>query len=239
VSPPESTPEVEAVAALILDLDGVVTDTAVQHAASWHRLLADLDLPFDEVAYERTRGRSRTDSLELLLAGAIGAGGDPTVVASLDRHALLERKNDLYRAAVAGLAASDVLPGARELVVAARDRGLRTAIGSSSRNAREVVAQLGLAPLFDVIADGHAGAPKPAPDIFLAAAAALGLAPAVCVVIEDAAAGVDAARAAGMRCVGVGPADRVGHADLLVATTAELDLDGVLQVTHSAGGPVA
>jgi beta-phosphoglucomutase len=206
--------------ALILDLDGVVTDTAVQHEAAWRSSLKEAGVAFEQAAYERTRGRDRADSLRELL-------GD---VAMDDARfsALLERKDAAYRDALSSLGAEDVLPGVAALLTAARGAGLSIAIGSSSRNARRVLDQLGIAGDFDAIADGSSGAAKPAPDIFLAAAAMLGVVPQRCVVVEDAASGVDAALAAGMRVIGVGPAERVGHAHARVARTADLDVRLVL-----------
>jgi len=207
---------------LVLDLDGVVTDTAEQHAAAWREVLEQAGLPFHAEAYERTRGRSRADSLRELL----GHREVDTAVFS----AMLERKDAAYLAALDSLDAGDVLPGVSELILAARSHGLAVAIGSSSRNAHRVLDQLGIASLFDAVADGTSGTAKPAPDIFLAAADMLGVDPRQCVVIEDAASGVDAARAAGMWTIGVGPADRVGHAHARVADTEALRLDLILDL---------
>ncbi len=208
--------------ALILDLDGVVTDTAVAHAAAWRELLHEAGLPFDPAAYERTRGLSRADSLRELL------GAHPVEQAVFD--AMLERKDAAYLAALGDLGPDDVLPGVAELIAAARAHGILIAIGSSSRNTHRVLAQLGITGLFDAVADGTSGAAKPAPDIFLAAARMLGAEPTACVVVEDAASGVDAALAAGMRVIGVGPAERVGHADARVPDTAALRLELVLDL---------
>ena len=213
--------------ALLLDLDGVVTDTARAHEAAWRATLAAHGLPFDPAAYARTRGRSRADSLRELLADH--------EVPPATFEAVLAEKDAAYRAALADLGAGDVLPGAAELVAAARARGWPVAIASSSRNARLVLDRLGLADRFDAVADGTAGAPKPAPDIFLAAATAVGVDPAACVAVDDGGAGVDAALAAGMHVVGVGPADEVGHAHLRAATTAELDLDRIVAGLAEAG----
>jgi beta-phosphoglucomutase len=208
--------------ALILDLDGVVTDTAVQHATAWRDVLEQAGLPFDAAAYERTRGRSRADSLRELL-------GDRPVDAGAF-SAMIERKDAAYLAALDSLDARDVLPGVRELILAARSHGLNVAIGSSSRNAHRVLAQLGITSLFDAVADGTSGAAKPAPDIFLAAARMLSVDPSDCVVIEDAASGIDAALAAGMWTIGVGPEERVGHAHVRVDDTAALRLGPVLDL---------
>jgi len=112
-----------------------------------------------------------------------------------------------------------------DLLLAAEKRHWKVAIGSSSLNATRVLDRIGITDLFDAVADGSTGPPKPAPDIFLAAARMLGVEPAVCVVVEDAASGVDAAIAAGMRVIGVGPIERVGRAHVRVDSTAGLVLD--------------
>jgi beta-phosphoglucomutase len=216
-------------AALILDLDGVVTDTAVQHATAWRDLLLEAGLPFDEAAYERTRGLSRADSLRELLAGR--------PIDAADFTAMLTRKDDAYLAALDTLGPHDVLPGIMELVTSARAHGVPLAIGSSSRNSHRVLSQLGIVELFDAVADGSTGRAKPAPDIFLAAARMLGVEPSSCVVIEDAAAGIAAARAAGMRVIGVGPPERVGDADRRVHDTSALDLALVLDLLAQPPGP--
>jgi HAD superfamily hydrolase (TIGR01509 family) len=142
---------------------------------------------------------------------------------------MMARKNATYVASLASLRPEDALPGARALVDGARARGLCTAIASSSRNARTVLAALGMVESFDAIADGASvERAKPAPDLFLHAAALLDVAPGACVVLEDARSGVDAALAAGMRAVGVGPAERVGHAHLRYDSVADVDLDEIL-----------
>ncbi len=203
---------------LILDLDGVVTDTAELHFRAWARLATDEGLAFDRRVNDELRGLSRVDSLRVLL-------GD-RVVEPREFERMLADKNRHYVSSLATLSAADLLPGAGELVVEARARGWLVAIGSSSRNAPEVLGRLGLADAFDAVADGNTVTQaKPAPDVFLAAARMLGVEPDRCVVVEDAASGVDAALAAGMAVVGVGPPDRVGHAHVCVAATADVDLD--------------
>ncbi len=100
---------------------------------------------------------------------------------------------------------------------------MKIAIGSASKNARTVIDRLGIGAFIDAIADGDSvQRPKPAPDIFQYAATQLKLAPANCVVIEDAAVGIEAAIAAGMWSVGIGPQERVGAANIVLP-----DLDGV------------
>lgn len=116
----------------------------------------------------------------------------------------------------------DLLPGARELLEGIRAAGLKTALGSASRNAGEVIDRLGIRALFDAVTDGYSvPRQKPAPDLFLHAAWQLGIQPRLCVVVEDAAAGIEAARVGGFRTVGIGPAERVGAAEVVLP-----DLDG-------------
>jgi beta-phosphoglucomutase len=223
-------PAAPAPTALILDLDGVVTDTAAQHETAWRTTLESHGVPFLPAAYEATRGRSRSDSLRILL-------GEHTIDADTVAT-LLAEKDARYVAALEGLALRDVLPGIIDLLLAAESRGWKVAIGSSSRNAALVLDRLGVTDLFDAVADGASGAAKPAPDIFLAAARLLGVDPAACIVVEDAASGVDAGLAAGMRVIGVGPEERVGHAHVRVPTTRELVLDE-LEASLVAASPGA
>ncbi|TVR33042.1 MAG: beta-phosphoglucomutase [Nitriliruptor sp.] len=207
--------------AVIFDLDGVLTDTAEFHYLAWQQLADAEGLPFDREANEQLRGVSRRDSLLLLL-------GDREV--DQDHFDdMMERKNELYLTSLERMGPQDALPGAVALVIDAKRRGMKVAIGSSSKNAPFVLDRLGLTGLFDAIADGNSVQDaKPAPDLFLAAAQMLDLAPDACIVIEDAESGVDAALAAGMTAVGIGPKARVGHAHHRFLTTADVDLARIL-----------
>jgi beta-phosphoglucomutase len=214
--------------AFIFDLDGVITDTAEYHYRAWKRLAADEGLPFTRQDNEALRGVSRRESLRLLLKGR--AYPEETI------QALMARKNGYYRESLKAITPQAVLPGARELLEEIRAAGLKTALGSASKNARDVVQRLGLQASFDVIADGSSvERQKPAPDLFLYAAHRLGLPPAACVVVEDAAAGIEAARAGGFRSVGLGPHDRVGAAEAVFPGLAGVHLPDILRALESAG----
>ncbi len=201
--------------AVIFDLDGVLTDTAEYHYQAWQRLADEEGLPFDRTVNEQLRGVSRRRSLELLLAGRS--------VSPEQFQDMLERKNRYYRELLQRLSPEDLLPGALALVRSLREAGVKVAIGTVSKNAPLIVERLGLDREVDLVADGHSvDRSKPAPDIFLYAALHLGVPPDRCVVVEDAAAGIDAALAAGMWTVGLGPETRVGHAHVRFS-----DLEGV------------
>ncbi|WP_083441727.1 beta-phosphoglucomutase [Nitriliruptor alkaliphilus] len=207
--------------AVIFDLDGVLTDTAEFHYRAWQELADAEGLPFDRQANEALRGVSRADSLRLVLAGR--------EVDEATFARMMAEKNERYVELLADMSPDDLLPGALELVEACRDRGLKLAIGSSSKNAPMVLDALEITDRFDAIADGSTvEVAKPAPDLFLAAARSLDVEPATCAVVEDAEAGVDAALAAGMLAVGIGPAERVGHAHLRYPSTADVDLETIL-----------
>ncbi len=193
---------------VIFDLDGVLTDTSEFHYRGWKQLADEQGIPFDRLANERLRGLSRRDSLLLLL------GERQLTEAELQE--MMARKNSYYEKFIQSLTSADLLPGAGALLDELRGAGVKVAIGSSSKNARTVIQRLGIADQVEAIADGYSvERPKPAPDVFLHAAKQLGLEPAQCLVVEDAAAGVEAALAAGMWVVGLGPVERVGAAHVV------------------------
>lgn len=208
------------IAAVLFDLDGVLSDTSEAHYLAWKRLTKEEGIEFDRTRNEALRGVGRGESVDLILAGRR--------MSAERRSEMMERKNRYYRELLAARP-PELLPGALSALDAARRRGLRTAIVSSSRNARQIVLALGIADLFDHVSDGNSVTnAKPAPDLFLHAAAALGVPIGRCLVVEDAESGVAAAKAAGAKVIGIGPAERVGAADLLFDSTAALDLDTVL-----------
>ncbi len=215
--------------AVIFDLDGVLTETAEYHYLGWQRLADEEGLSFDRGANEALRGLSRDESLKALL-------GDRQVdQATFDE--MMARKNGYYVESLKDMSPADLLPGAVSLVIDAKRRGMQVAIGSSSKNARFVLDKLEITGLFDAIADGHTvERAKPAPDLFLAAAEMVGVPPAECIVIEDAAAGVDAALSAGMLAVGIGPEERVGHAHHRFAATRDVDLTVIRQPVEERVG---
>ena len=209
--------------AALFDLDGVRVDSARLHFVAWKRIADELGIAFTEHDNEALKGVDRLGSLDLILA----LGGRTLDDAA--RLATAERKNGYYVEALATMGKGDILPGAETLVAEARAAGLKLAVASASRNATAVLDRVGLLGAFDHVADaGKVARSKPAPDIFLACAEALEVAPLECVGFEDAAAGVAAINAAGMMSVGIGDPAILGEAKLVFPSTAAVNLDRVL-----------
>jgi len=209
----KSSAHVPNIQGVIFDLDGVLTETAEYHYRGWQRLADEEGIPFDRQANEAMRGLSRQDSLLQML-------GDRSRTQE-QLQEMMERKNRYYLEFIKDVSPADLLPGAVELLDELRSAGIKVAIGSASKNAQEVIQRLGVGDRVDTISDGYSVTrSKPAPDLFLHAAAQLGLAPEHCVVVEDAASGVEAALAAGMWAVGLGPVERVGAAHVVLPSLA-------------------
>ncbi|WP_069659798.1 beta-phosphoglucomutase [Arcticibacter eurypsychrophilus] len=205
------------ITACIFDLDGVIVDTAVYHYRAWKRLANELGFDFTEEDNEKLKGISRVKSLELIL----GWGGIEKT--ETEREELASRKNTWYVEMIQSMRPDEILPGAKEFLQEMKAAGLKTALGSASKNSGLILERTGLLPLFDVLVDGnHVSASKPNPQVFLKGAEALGIEPANCVVFEDAVAGVEAAIAAGMKVVGIGSAEVLNRADLVVKGLFEI-----------------
>jgi len=206
----------------IFDLDGVITDTAELHYLAWKNLADSMRWAFDREVNEKLRGVSRMDSINIIKEHNGAAVSDEKLVE------LATLKNDLYVESLNQMTPSDYLPGAQELLNLLRKEGFLVALGSASKNSAKVLTQLGAKKYFDVIGDGNSvSKSKPAPDIFLYGAEKLGLEPDECIVYEDAESGVDAARSGGFHSVGIGPEERVGHADVRFDTMKEATLYAV------------
>jgi beta-phosphoglucomutase len=205
--------------ACIFDLDGVIVDTAKYHYIAWKRLANEMGFDFTAEQNELLKGLSRTRSLEIILE----IGG---VQKSAEEQAVLaKRKNDWYVDMIRHMQPDEVLPGAREFLESLREAGVKTALGSASKNAGTILEKVGLAALFDVVVDGNAvTASKPDPEVFLKGAAGLQADPAYCIVFEDAVAGIQAAKAGGMKAVGIGSADVLLDADMIVSGLGDMSL---------------
>jgi len=194
----------KTIKAVIFDLDGVIVSTDEFHFQAWKRLADSLGIPFGRESNDRLRGVSRMESLEIVLEKA-------SKRYSLDeKREMAERKNTHFRELLKKLSPSDILPGVVDLIKTLKERQVKIAIGSSSKNARAILRAVGLEGEFEVITDGnHITRSKPDPEVFTITARRLGIAPEECLVVEDAEAGVGAALAAGMSVLAIGAA--AGH----------------------------
>lgn len=197
--------------ACIFDLDGVIVDTAVYHYKAWKRLAAEMGFDFTEHDNERLKGVSRMRSLEIILE----IGGVTKTEA--EKEELADRKNRWYVDMINQMQPDEVLPGAREFVQACRNAGIKTALGSASKNSMTILNKIGMVDLFDAIIDGNkVSKAKPDPEVFLKGAAEVGVEPVHCVVFEDAIAGIEAAKNGGMKAVGIGDRETLKDADVVV-----------------------
>lgn len=195
----------------IFDLDGVIVDTAKYHYLAWKKIANDLGFDFSEQENEQLKGVSRVKSLEILLGiGSISKTKE-------EQAKLAKQKNELYLQLIEKLNSDDLLSGSKDFVSEAKDKVIKIALGSASKNAAYILRKLGIAHLFDARVDGTmVSKAKPDPEVFTKAAKLLGLDPANCVVFEDAQAGIDAAKNAGMKCVGIGDKNVLKGADIVV-----------------------
>jgi beta-phosphoglucomutase len=210
--------------ACIFDLDGVIVDTAVYHYKAWKRLANEMGFDFTEHQNEQLKGVSRMASLDLILGW-----GQVTGATEAEKEEMATRKNMWYTDMINLMTPDEILSGAEEFVQACRDAGIKTAIGSASKNTPIILAKLQLTQLFDAIVDGNSvSKAKPNPEVFLKGAEALGVEPAACVVFEDAVAGIEAALNAGMKAVGIGSPKMLTEADVVVSGLDKFSL-GMLE----------
>lgn len=179
--------------AIIFDLDGVICRTDHYHYLAWKEVADELGIPFDERVNERLRGVSRMASFDIILERYDGEMSDEEKVRWTDR------KNEIYKSMLTRMSHDDLLDGVADTLDELRRMGLDLAIGSSSKNTRFILGQLGLADFFDAVSDGtNITHSKPDPEVFVKAAGFLGREPKDCLVVEDAEAGLQAAAAGGM-----------------------------------------
>jgi len=206
--------------ACIFDLDGVIVDTAVYHYKAWRRLANQLGFDFTEEQNEELKGISRIESLKIILNwGGVTKSDD-------ELQELATLKNNWYVEMISKMTPKEILPGAHEFLILVKENQYLTALGSASKNSEMILNQIGLTDLFDALVDGNkVTKSKPNPEVFLVGAKELNVAPDECVVFEDAIAGVQAAKAGGMKAVGIGKAAVLKEADLVVAGLFEMTLE--------------
>ena len=205
---------------VIFDLDGVIVDTAKFHYLAWRKLANDLGFDITETQNEELKGVSRVKSLEIILDwGGVTLSEDEF----MEQMAI---KNDNYLAYISGMTKSDILPGVSEVINYLKENNIPIALGSASKNARNILEKVGLYQGFDAIVDGNdVSKAKPNPEVFLIAANQLNVAPENCVVFEDSVAGIQAANLAEMTSIGIGEKSVLNEADHVFTDFTEIKID--------------
>jgi beta-phosphoglucomutase len=208
--------------AVIFDLDGVIVNTSGLHYLAWKRIADQENIEFNEVINERLKGVSRAESLDIILEKAV------RVYSSSERQDLAHKKNCFYIELLNSLKSSDFINNVKNLIGCLKVAGIKTAIYSASKNAELVIEKLKAGEKFDVIVSGKdIKNSKPHPEGFLIAAERLHLLPQECLVIEDAAAGIQAAKRAEMKSIGIGSNSIMYEADIVLSSIQSLSFDDV------------
>ena len=210
----------------IFDMDGVIVDSAKHHFTAWKMLAEELSIPFTKEDNKLLKGLSRIDSLEKILSlGSLELN-------SKTKLQLMEKKNALFLYLVSKMGEYEILPGVKDLILELRREGVGVCLGSSSKNATVILKNINLFNLFDGVVDGnHITLSKPDPEVFLKGAEILGLAPSECIVLEDAASGVEAALSGGFFALGIGDASELSRANSVVSDLYGMTLKKLNQIT--------
>lgn len=208
----------------LFDLDGVIVETAIFHYQAWRKMANDLGFDISEEFNEGLKGISRMDSLNLILEhGNI-------VLTESEKMDWATKKNEHYLTLVSKMTANDILPGVKEFFTQIKQTDIKIALGSVSKNAKMILEGVGLITEFDAIIDGtKITKGKPDPEVFLKGAVELGLSPEECLVFEDAVAGVEAGKNAGMKVVGIGKTEVLKKADIVFGGFEGIELNTLLE----------
>jgi beta-phosphoglucomutase len=211
------------IGAVIFDLDGVIVTTDECHYEAWKRMADEEGIYFEHSINERLRGVSRMESLRIILERSLKEYSEQ------QKLEMSERKNNYYKQLIQRLTPADILPGVEKFISELKERGIKVAIGSSSKNTSVILERIGLHNSFDAVVDGNSiKMSKPDPEVFLKASEQLGIKPENCLVVEDADAGIEAAVSAGMKVLAVGAA-----AANQSATFGIVDLLGISNILFS------
>jgi len=208
--------------AIIFDLDGVLTDTSEYHFKAWKQLADEEGIPFTKEENDaHLRGVGRRDSLMYIIRGR--------TYSEAQIQEMMDSKNRYYTEMIKSMTPNDLIVGGKELLAEIHAAGIKSAIASSSKNCRTVLERLEITSYFDGIADGNSVVnSKPAPDLFVYAAGLVQVPTPACLGVEDADAGIEAIKTAGMQALGIGPKERFHRADKVLPTLASLHLTDVL-----------
>lgn len=212
----------------IFDLDGVIVDTAKYHYMAWKRLAREkFNKDFSVQHNEKLKGISRLESLNILL-DIIGVK-----VSEEEKSVMANQKNIWYVDYISQITKDEILPGVMNFLTDVKENGYKTGIGSASKNTRMILERLELMNMFDSIIDGtRITRAKPDPEVFLKCSEELGIDPKLCMVFEDAAAGIEAALAAGMMAIGIGDKEILGKAHLVISSFENYSVNDIVKLSE-------
>ena len=208
----------------IFDMDGVLTETSENHFFAWKALAKSIGIEIDRHINEQLKGISRQASLEVILRSK-RKENDFTPE---EKEKLMTEKNNAYVEMINQFDQSNLLPGVYAMLEALNKKGIKVAIASASRSAEMLSRLMNIEQFVDYIVDPTTVPGKPEPDIFIKAAQGLGLIPTECVGVEDAVAGIEAIKSAGMFAVGIGSSSQLSKADIVYDTPIQMDIDGII-----------
>ena len=202
---------------VIFDLDGVLCFTDDYHYQAWKSLADDLNIYFDREINNRLRGVSRMASLEIVLEKSNKQYSDE------EKVALATKKNDIYVKLLDNITENDCSNEVRNTLLELKRRGIKIAIGSSSKNTPKILNRLGIYSYFDAISDGNnITHSKPNPEVFLKAAQFINENPQDCLIVEDAIAGIDAGINGGFKTAAIGDATKYDKPDYKLNKLSDL-----------------
>ena len=211
----------------IFDLDGVIVDTAKYHYLSWKELAESLGFEFTKKDNERLKGVSRMRSLDILLE----IGKKKFDIESKLKFA--ENKNKRYLEYILKMTPDEILPGVIDFMNVLKNKNIKIALGSASKNAMTILNQLNLTNYFNAVIDGtKVSNAKPDPEVFLKGAEALNLKPEECLVFEDAEAGIEAAINGNFKCIGIGSPENLDKADYVMNGFENITFDRLIELLN-------
>jgi beta-phosphoglucomutase len=212
------------VQACLFDLDGVIVDTAKYHYLAWRQLANQLGFDLTLEQNELLKGISRMESLDIILE----IGG--VQLDEEEKSKLAAEKNVRYLELCKQITPDDALPGVRGFLDELRADSIKVGLGSASKNARTILTNLDMLTYFDTIVDGNRVTKgKPDPQVFLMGAEDLSVAPAHCIVFEDAVAGIQSGNAAGMFTIGIGEQSVLNEADIVIKGFDGVSVDDLFE----------
>lgn len=218
----------ENIKAVIFDMDGVITETSEMHYEAWLKLASELGIYFDKTFNEELKGISRKESLLKILSRA----SEEHSYNEFELEGLMTKKNNHYLELISGYSRDHLNPGILRFMRELKENGIKVAVASASKSAPLLIKMMEIEDIVDYIVNPASVPGKPEPDIFLKAAEYFGFLPKECIGVEDAQAGVESIKRAGMFAVGIGDQKVLRNADVVFSSTDLLTLQSIGEVLN-------